>query len=170
MSSMSIPRILVADDDHGVMAAYRCALGVETPGSNSIMSDATNRLGAELFGPSIKADAAMNWRVDFVYQGQDAFKVVCDSIMKSAPYALVFLDVRMPPGIDGCETARRIRQVDQNVHIVFVSGYSDYSEEELADAGGPAEKVSFMQKPVALEQLRAKALEFAGRHRMVAAR
>ena len=159
MSLTSIPRILVVDDDHDVMAAYRCALKSDTPDAKG-GKESVNRLGAELFAQPVKQDDdAMTWRVNFAYQGQDAFDAVCAAVMKSDPFAIVFLDIRMPPGIDGCETARRIRQVDPFVHIVFVSGYSGYTEEELAEAAGPADKVSFLQKPIGPQQLRSKALE-----------
>jgi CheY-like chemotaxis protein len=148
------PRILVVDDDMGVIAAYRCAL-VEAAASSWREADDLEGLGEELFGSDAPSAAApMPWRVDFVHQGDDAFEAVCNALMQSDPYTLVFMDIRMPPGIDGCEAARRIRQVDASIKVVFVTGYSDYSEEELIEAAGPRELTSFMQKPVWPEQLR----------------
>ena len=38
---------------------------------------------------------------------------------------LVLLDIEMP-GVDGMETARRLRQRDEGLQLVFVTGYSDY--------------------------------------------
>jgi len=150
-------RILVVDDDMGVIAAYRCAL-VESSSTSWREADDMEGLGEELFGDAgAPVTEPAPWRVDFVQQGEDAFEAVCEALMQSDPYTLVFMDIRMPPGIDGCEAARRIRQVDANVKIIFVTGYSDYSEEELVEAAGPRELTSFMQKPVWPEQLRSVA-------------
>lgn len=154
------PRILVVDDDQDVIAAYRSALDCNVLDVPHGFKDPIKALGRELFDQPNNADVeASTWRVDFVNQGLDAFDAVCAAALDSDPYSVVFLDIRMPPGIDGCETARRIRQIDPNVHIVFVSGYSDYSEEELSEAAGPSKNVSFMQKPVWPLQLRTKALQ-----------
>lgn len=38
---------------------------------------------------------------------------------------LLFLDVEMP-GVNGMETAERIREFDKNMMLVFVTGYADY--------------------------------------------
>lgn len=151
-------RILVADDDPGVIEAYRSALNGTAIEAFRDFSERADEMAEELFGDKPKSDQ-MPWRVDFVRQGQEAFEAVCEADLASDPYTVLFLDIRMPPGIDGCETARRIRQIDQNVHIVFVSGYSDYLQEELVDAAGPEDKMSFMQKPVWPLQLKSKASE-----------
>jgi len=76
----------------------------------------------------------------------------------SDPFTAVFLDIRMPPGIDGYATAQRIRKIDPNVQIVFVTAYSDYTEEELWDVAGPMDKTTFMTKPVWPDQLRSTAV------------
>ena len=62
------------------------------------------------------------------------------AILKERSFDLVMLDMIMPPGIDGVETGSRIRQLDPDVEIVFVTGYSDVPLEELqrrVDHRGP---------------------------------
>jgi DNA-binding LytR/AlgR family response regulator len=70
------------------------------------------------------------------------------------PFSAIFLDVRMPPGIDGYEAAERIRKLDPSVHIVIVTGYSDYTYEDFLEIAGPPSQLTYMPKPVWPDQLR----------------
>lgn len=47
---------------------------------------------------------------------------------KTEKFDLIFLDINMK-GIDGIETAKRIRQLSQEVFLVFVTAYVSYSPE-----------------------------------------
>ena len=60
---------------------------------------------------------------------------------------ILLLDIELP-GISGMELARRVRQSDRQLQIVFVSGYSDY----LAD-GYEVEALHYLLKPVTEEKL-----------------
>jgi CheY-like chemotaxis protein len=157
MKSGQSPRILVADDDLGVIAAYRYVL----EGEHITSSNRSVRLAAlteELFGIQDAGMAEPAWRVDFVDQGEDAVKAVQKAVEQSDPYALVFLDIRMPPGLDGYETAEAIRRIDPLAYIVFVSAFSDYTREELREIAGGANRTAFLTKPVWPHQLMSVAL------------
>lgn len=152
-----IPRLLVADDDRGVIASYRLVFG-EMPGiSTSHNMVDLGTLESELFGvepANPETSAPLSWRVHFVDQGLDAVNEVQWAIENGDPYAAIFLDVRMPPGIDGYETAERIRKIDPNVHIVIVTAFSDYTYEDFLEVAGPAERLTHMAKPLWPEELR----------------
>jgi two-component SAPR family response regulator len=60
----------------------------------------------------------------------------------------------MPPGIDGYETAKRIRELDREVHIVIVTGFSDYAYEDFLLVAGPAHKLTYLPKPIWPDELR----------------
>ena len=45
----------------------------------------------------------------------------------------MFLDMRMPPGWDGLETAQRIRSIDKEIQIVIMTAYADYEQQEIAE-------------------------------------
>ncbi len=155
MSRPSRPRLLVADDDLGVIAAYRHVLERD---EFSRSAPSTSELEVELFGAQDSGEEPeIDWRVDFVDQGDDAVTSVRVAMANSDPYSAVFLDIRMPPGIDGYETATLIRAIDTDVHIVFVSAYSDYTEDELLQATNSIHKTSFMPKPVWPQELKATA-------------
>jgi DNA-binding LytR/AlgR family response regulator len=94
------------------------------------------------------------WRITFVDQGADAVKAVKWAIDDGEPYTAIFLDVRMPPGIDGYETAAKIRALDPDAHLVIVTGYSDYTYEDFLEVAGPERLLTYMSKPVWPDQLR----------------
>ncbi|MGE0054480.1 MAG: response regulator [Hyphomicrobium sp.] len=146
------PRLLVVDDDLGVIAAYRLVLEKSNDHAPVQKMFGLDDLEAELFG-SLQVEKP-EWRVTFVDQGLDAVTAVKWAIKNGDPFTAIFLDVRMPPGIDGHETAARIRRIDPNVHIVVVTGYSDYTIEDFIEVAGPERLISYMPKPVWPDELR----------------
>jgi CheY-like chemotaxis protein len=160
------PRLLVADDDRSVLAAYRLVLDKLADAASVENMFGLDSLEAELFGQAPRPKS--NWRVTFVDQGLDAVNAVRYSLEDSDPYTAIFLDVRMPPGIDGYETARRIRALDDQVHMIVVSGFSDYSVEDFLKVAGPEHLFSYIPKPLWPDQLRkvARVLATETNHRV----
>ena len=61
---------------------------------------------------------------------------------------LLFLDIEMN-GIDGMETARRIRETDGRLLLVFVTGFADYVFDGYAVAA-----LDYLMKPIREDRLR----------------
>lgn len=59
-------------------------------------------------------------------------------------YDIVFLDISMPE-MNGFETAKRIREIDKNVVIVFCTSYYTIAN---AQQGYEVEAKDFLKKPV----------------------
>jgi CheY-like chemotaxis protein len=142
MSKGPSPRLFVVDDDPSVAAAYRRVL------EDAKGCDEVDNLEAELFGADAPIEKIADWRVEFFSQGLDAVSAIQRSIEEQDPVTAIFLDVRMPPGIDGYETAKRIRQLDRDVHIVVVTAYSDYAYEDFLVVAGPADRLNYLPKPI----------------------
>lgn len=142
-------RILIADDEAQLLAAYRDCFAFE-----KVADDGLAALGAELFGSGNGAvpgkasgNAFAGYRFDYVSRGEDAVEQVRTAQASGDPYAALFLDMRMPPGIDGLETARRVRELDPSVNIVVVTGYSDHNPQKIATVAGPLDKLYYLSKP-----------------------
>ena len=149
MARRATNRVLVVDDDLSVIAAYRYVLETYAGTSLGPAPAKLTDFDDELFGKDSRKDlAAMRLSVDFVDQGADAVDAVRRSIEASRPYAMIFLDLRMPPGLDGYETAEKIRKLDPIVKIVFVTAFCDYTAGELMSVAGPENRVQIMHKPV----------------------
>ncbi len=148
-----LPRkLLVVDDDLGVIAAYRLVLEKTDDDRKVETLFGLDALEVELFGQQSPRNP--EWRITFVDTGQDAINAVKWAIDDQDPFTAIFLDVRMPPGMDGYETAEQIRRIDRNVHIVIVTGYSDYTYDDFLEIAGPENLLTYMPKPVWPDQLR----------------
>jgi diguanylate cyclase (GGDEF)-like protein len=146
--SARVRRVLVVDDEAQVLDAYRRVLNAVAKGDAASESE-FDALSAEIFGAPASGSEAAPFLDEVVYcrQGEEAVQTVEAALASGRPFALVFLDMRMPPGIDGLETAQRIRSIDPQVNIVIVTGYSDHKPAEITAAVGRPEKLFYLVKP-----------------------
>ncbi|MBT7024145.1 MAG: response regulator, partial [Gammaproteobacteria bacterium] len=83
--------------------------------------------------------------------GQEGLQKLIEASEAGDPYAVIYLDMRMPTGWDGLETAERIREVDTEVRIVLITAYMDYSLTEIRQRIGV--NFDFLTKPVDVNEL-----------------
>ena len=158
-------RILIVDDEPAMHDSYRRSFAPA-----AVDTGALEAMAAELFGKDDDAaDPAPDTTIDFALthamQGLDGVAAVEAALASDEPYAVAFIDVRMPPGIDGKETATRIRKLDPNINLVIVTGYSDFSPIEIAKAAGPADKIFYIAKPFEVAEVTQMASALAHRWR-----
>jgi predicted signal transduction protein with EAL and GGDEF domain len=134
-------RILVVDDNRAIHEDFRKILG---PASSA--RDELNALDAELFGTAAES-ADESFELDSAFQGEEAIEKVRAARAAARSYALLFVDVRMPPGLDGIETTARLLREDPDVGIVICSAYSDHSWQEMTAAFGKTDRVLILKKP-----------------------
>lgn len=151
-------RILIVDDQEDLRLQVAKLLQQRSAAkeTSSLIEQIRNRIsrGREV----ARTDRTIEYRVDHVAQGKDAFEMVKESFSANAPYALVFLDMRMPPGWDGLETAQRIRSIDKEIQIVIMTAYADYEQQEIAERIGEPDKLIYLKKPFHPEEIRQLAL------------
>ena len=134
-------RILVVDDDVMLIGEYLKCLGAEF--EPDIATSTLGDLEKVLFGEETDEKGAAKFNVQSCNQGLAAVEAVRDAVKTGTPFSIVFLDIRMPPGIDGIEAARQIREIDQNVNIVIVTGSLSPEPEDLAVKIPPADRIFF---------------------------
>nr|CRH07996.1 Conserved protein of unknown function. Containing adenylate/guanylate cyclase domain [Candidatus Magnetococcus massalia] len=129
-------RVLVLDDDQQLLTTYQTILGPQPKSSDA------SRLAAFLDegegGETAEDEEVMegtldipHFELDLAAQGERGIALVEQSLYENRPYAVAFIDIRMPPGIDGLQAAQRIRELDNNIYIIIVTAYSDRSVEEI---------------------------------------
>ena len=133
-------RILIVDDNTSIHADFRNIL---CPDNSD--DAAANEMEAVLFGENKPEE--MSFELDSAYQGQEGFEMVKRALAENRPYALAFVDVRMPPGWDGIETIARIWEVDPELQIVVCTAYADYSWEEMRAKVGQPDSLLVLKKP-----------------------
>lgn len=141
----SINRVLVVDDDARIIGEFLRCLGedFEPDEVTSTLGD----LEKVLLGEESDEETASRFEVHSRNQGEGAVDAVAAALERGEPYAIAFLDVHMPPGMDGIEAAKRIRELDPNINIVMVTGSLGIDPDMLGRQIPPADKVFLFKKP-----------------------
>ena len=143
-------RVLIVDDEAEVREAYRQIL---SDAQESKTDSDFQALRARLFGKTPvfqerrSRTRTVTFDVVFCEQAEAAVAAVEQALARNEPFAVVFMDMRMPPGRDGVWAAARIRELDPAVEIVICTAYSDTDPSEVASIVPPEEKLSYLQKP-----------------------
>jgi len=134
-------RILVIDDNPAIHEDFRKILCGTMPTAQSLADSEAAFFGeaATLTDEGVEMDSA--------FQGQEALQRVTAALQENRRYAMAFLDVRMPPGWDGIETAERIWLQDPHLQIVLCTAYSDYSWEDMRARLGRTDRLVILKKP-----------------------
>jgi diguanylate cyclase (GGDEF)-like protein len=138
-------RVLVVDDDTTLIDEYLKCLGSDF--DPAIGTETLGDLEKVLFGEETDEKGAARFEVQSRIQGAAAVEAVRDAVKVGSPFAIVFLDIRMPPGIDGMEAARQIRALDPNVNIVLVTGSVSPEPDNIGAEIPPADRIFFFKKP-----------------------
>jgi two-component system, NtrC family, sensor kinase len=133
-------RILLVDDLPGIHQDFRKIL---CPPAAITDLDADEAL---LFGEPTRT-TSVRFEVESAFQGIEALDKVRASLLADSPYAMVFLDMRMPPGWDGVETAEHLWQEDPRLQIVFCTAFSDYSWPEVLTRLNARDRLLILKKP-----------------------
>ena len=154
-------RILVVDDDTMVIGEYMRCLGenFEPDAATSTLGD----LEKVLFGEETDETGAVRFEVRSCQQGEAAVAAVQKAVDTGSPFSIVFLDIRMPPGIDGIRAAKLIREIDPNVNIVIVTGSMSQDPENLGGEIPPADRIFFFKKPFHAVECRQLAAALCGK-------
>src|ERR1700691_2952123 len=96
-------RILIIDDNRAIHDDFRKILSLGT-----IAADALDVTETALFGKPANVVRKIQYEIDSAYQGQEGVMLVQKALEAGRPYAMAFVDIRMPPGMDGVETTEKI--------------------------------------------------------------
>ena len=134
-------RILVIDDSDNIHADFRHILAPPVD-ANAALAAAE----AALFGQSTTPVRA-GFAIDSAYQGEQALALVCAACEAEQPYAMAFVDMRMPPGWDGVETIARLWERDPKLQIAVCTAYSDHCWESMAQRLPLDDRLLILKKP-----------------------
>ncbi|HEX8435763.1 ATP-binding protein [Archangium sp.] len=140
-ASVPAPRVLVIDDTPSLHQDFHRILSAGE-GDASL-----SELRASLFGTPPPRPKGYCFEVDSAFQGEEGLQRVGAARKEGRPYALAFVDVRMPPGMDGVETTERLWREDPDLQVVLCSAYTDYSWEEVVQRLGISQRLLILHKP-----------------------
>jgi len=156
MGEKNIMRILVVDDNIAIHEDFKRIL---IEGSEA--GDAEEQeLSSELFENDLAAGPiqkdTVEYQIDDAFQGIEAIQMVDLAAKQRMPYSLIFMDVRMPPGIDGIVAIKEIWKRHPEIEMVLCTAFSDYSWEKIQKKLGRTDHLLFLRKPcdaVSIQQI-----------------
>ena len=136
-----IRRVLIVDDNPSIHEDFRKILSPEDTLAN--LAEAAEAF----FGEAEESHDEIDVQLDFVKQGEDGVKLCADALAEGCPFALAFVDMRMPPGWDGLKTISELWKVDPNLQVVICSAYSDHSWTQIRQKLGSSDQLLILKKP-----------------------
>ena len=134
-------RILVIDDSVSIHEDFRKIL--LPPNDSSALDQAR----VALFGETPSLPPQEHFELEFASQGREGFGLAQSAHREGRPYAMAFVDMRMPPGWDGLETIEHLWYVDPDIEIVICTAYSDHPWEDVSRRIGNTDKLLILMKP-----------------------
>lgn len=146
-------RILIADDERD-LREYLARLLLGMNRKNEI-SQLVEKMRGRLSGKTslnhsetdTSDDQEEPYEIYTAGNGSDAIQMTWEAVHSGKPFAVVFLDIRMPPGPDGLETAGKIHEIDANVEIVVMTAYADHDHKTLSGSVQRPERLLYLKKP-----------------------
>jgi CheY-like chemotaxis protein len=135
-------RILVIDDNPSIHEDFRKILA--SPPASHVELDAAEE---KLFDEPPVEEEELQFELDSAYQGKEGLTLVQRALDGGRPYALAFVDVRMPPGWDGVETIIQLWRSYPELQVVICTAYSDYSWEDIRRQLGRSDNMVILKKP-----------------------
>jgi two-component system, cell cycle sensor histidine kinase and response regulator CckA len=142
MTSEINNRILVIDDNPAIHEDFRKILV-----AGQMRDQVTDDLLSAVLGKSERRATPVKFELESVLQGREGLAKVEDALAEGRPYALAFVDIRMPPGWDGVETITHLWSKDPALQVVICTAYSDYSWQEIVEKLGNSDRLVILKKP-----------------------
>jgi two-component system, cell cycle sensor histidine kinase and response regulator CckA len=135
-------RILIIDDNYSIHEDFRKILAP----ADEVATQA-EKFEASIFGKGSICSRDGDFEIISAYQGEEGLSMVIDACKKDQPFAVAFVDVRMPPGWDGIETIQHLWQADPRLQVVICTAFSDYSSQEIQTRLGETDRLLILKKP-----------------------
>ena len=142
-------RVLVVDDEAGIHSDFKDMLNPN--GTQSL----TDQLAASLLDEDSENKAAFLPPFELLHatSGEEAYDIVRAGKESNRPIAVAYVDVRMPPGIDGVEAIRRIRGIEKDIELIIMTAYTDKPLPEIVRDMELLHKLLYIRKPFAPEEV-----------------
>ena len=139
-------RVLIVDDQPAIHDDFREMLQQDTPPL------ASDEVAASFVAPQAPSPQPA-FELLHALSGESACDVVGKALRSGRPMAAAYIDIRMPPGISGIETVRRIRDIDREIEVVLMTAYTDQPTVEIVRDMELLHKLLYIRKPFAREEI-----------------
>ncbi len=143
-------RVIVVDDQESIFTDFQEMLGITRRKHHSTELANTFLPIADDTGESVEL---LSYELSYASSGDEAVKMIQSAKESNKPYAVAYMDIRMPPGIDGIEAIRRVRKFEKDIEIVIMTAYSDKPMLAIVTNMELLHKLLYIRKPVAHEEI-----------------
>ncbi|WP_437617769.1 response regulator [Sorangium sp. So ce1151] len=162
-SALSRTRILVVDDNASIHNDFQRIL--KAAPSRSSLEEHEAELFGDLDAPRTLPVVELDVELTLAHQGEEGVELVRQARALGEPYAVAFVDFRMPPGIDGVETIQRMFREDPDIQAVFCTAYTDLSWKEIANRLSQLDRYLILKKPFEPMEVRQMAAALSAKWR-----
>ena len=134
-------RILLIDDTPSIHDDFRKIL-MPAGESNQALDDMESALFGDTSKPTVQP-----FELHSAYGGEEGLQLLATAMAETRPYALAFVDMRMPQGWDGAKTIEELWKVDPGLQVVVCTAYSDYSWDDLLHRLQGYDRLLILKKP-----------------------
>jgi len=140
-------RILVIADNRCLHECFRAILRPDTD------RGALDEAEARLFGETPSTRRTSRFAMEFAYRGEEGIESIRAALNKGEPYALAFVDMCMPRGMDGIETITKLWELDADLQVVICTAHFDYGWGDLTRLGG-SDRLLILKTPFDVAEVR----------------
>lgn len=137
-----VKRVLVIDDNASIHEDFVKILIKKQP-----LDDTFLDMESQLFGAEDQNKIVASFEIDSAFQGKEGLDLIKKAKAEGRPYAMAFVDGRMPPGWDGIETIKHLWKECPDLQIVLCTAYSDHSWQEIFRVLGKTDNLLILKKP-----------------------
>ena len=150
-------RVLIVDDQHEIHDDFAEML------RPTFAQPATDDELAAAFVREEEAPFLPEFELLHASTGEEAYEIIHAGKAANRPIAVAYVDIRMPPGINGIETIHRVRTVDRDVEVVIMTAYADKSLPEIVHDMELLHKLLYIRKPFVHEEIQQITLSLVGK-------
>ncbi len=168
MTNEQMPRrILIVDDQQEIHDTFNRIFAAKRS-DDIALSDFESRFLKEGTDAETKSQHsnAPQYELDHANSGEQAVQLLQAAIEAGTEYAVAFVDMRMPNGMDGMETTEKLWEIDPNLHVVICTAYSDHIWEDVLGRLGYNDQLLLLKKPFESDEARQLALALSEKHRL----
>ncbi|MFO1066527.1 MAG: EAL domain-containing protein [Pirellulales bacterium] len=145
---MASRKILIVDDQPSIHEAFRSVLAKPI-----VATDQLDALESLIFESELRSNKPLfePFELQHASGGEEALTRVRRAAAECSPFALAFVDMRMPQGWDGVETIEHLWQVDPELQVVVCTAFSDQVWEDIVRRLRKVDQLLLLNKPFASE-------------------
>lgn len=134
-------RVLVIDDNLSIHEDYRKIFNPDRSRDELVAAR------ADLFDDAPASVSSIEFELVFADQGELGCAKAAAALKDGQPFAVAFVDMRMPPGWDGVQTIEELWRIDPTLQVVLATAYSDQSWEAVLERIGGNHQLLILRKP-----------------------